>query len=805
MVKNYLKIAIRSLLKHRLFSIINILSITIGLTCSILLYLYVQDELSYDRFNSTKDSIYRLVQDTYTPDGSLEWQGIFHAIPMGEALKEEIPQVENYARFYKPHGEVGHYIKHGRKQSIYSDVLYADFELFELFDFPVYSGTIDKSSINTVVLTERAAVKYFGSEDPINKQLSVKINDSFVDFNVSAVVENIPSNSSIKFDVLIPLSYLTEVGSLKQWANEWRYGAIITYLKLKDRTDPTSLSSNLQEVLISKYPFWQDRVIQRGYNSISDYRKLRLEPLTDVHFNTAVFEGLVPSSDPMYSYILMGLVVAILGIACFNFMNLSLSRSVYRIKEVGLRKAIGAERIQLISQFLGESVFIAFLALLISILLADLLLPQFNYLTQKNIDSSILFSMRSILSLFSITLLIGLFSGAYPAFFISKYNIKETLAGTKYKAGGLLTKTLITLQFTIATTLMIGMLVMNNQTDFLLNKDLGFDSKDILVLRNSKVDETTAFSHLKKSIQSHSGIYSITSANQNFASPSGLGGIGFTYQGESKRVGVINVTDHYLKTMGISLAEGRQFIQDSPENAVVINEACAREFELESNMRFSQLTRSAETAPVVVGVMGDFNYSSLRVEVFPMLIKKTESNELEYIFIKLSGVNRADAIAYIEKEWNRVAPELPFEYDFLNKTMENQYKSEERWGEIISYSMGITVLLSCLGLFGIVALGMESKKKEISIRKVLGASVDTVFWIISSSYLRLIIVSYLIAIPLTIQLVNMWLSGFANKVDLSPGVYLLGVSFVFVFSLGTISVKTVGAALENPVDSLRNE
>ncbi len=805
MVKNYLKIAIRNLLKHKLFSVINVLSITVGLTCSILLYLYVQDELSYDKFNDKKDSIYRLVQDTHMPDGSLQWQGIFHAIPMGESLKEEIPEVENYARFYRPHGEVGHYIKKGEEKSIYNDVLYADFELFEIFDFPVYQGAVDKSGINTVILTERAAAKYFGGENPINKVLSVRINESFVDFNVSAVIKNIPSNSSIQFDVLLPLRYLTEVGELKQWVTNWGYGAIITYVKLRDGSLPERLNPSLAKILDDKYPYYKEVAQERGYKKASDYRNLRFEPLSEVHFNTDVFEGIVPSSDPTYSYVLIVLVIAILGVACFNFMNLSLSRSIHRVKEVGLRKTIGALRGQLIGQFLGESIFISFLALLASLLFADLLLPQFNYLTGKSIDNATLFSLQSMLILVSITLFIGVASGIYPAFVVSRFNIKEILSGAKHKSGGLLSKALITFQFTIATILMIGMLVMNKQTDFLLNKDLGFDSKDVLVLRNAELSNTTIFNHLRKSLESHSGIYSITSANQNFADPSGLGGRGFTYKGESKRVGVINVTDNYLKTMGIGLSQGRQFIEGVNENIVIINEACAKDFELEANTKFSELTRSPDTDPMVVGVMEDFNYSSLKMEIFPMLVKKTNSSSLDYIFIKLSGYNKKDAIAYIEKQWNEVAQEIPFEYNFLSNTMKAQYESDEKWSSIIFYSMGITVLLSCLGLFGMVALGMESKKKEISIRKVLGASVNNIVWLVSNSYLRLVFISYLIAIPLVFQLVDEWLSTFAYKVELGYFVYLLGVILVLIIALGTISIKTVGAAIQNPVNNLRNE
>ncbi|MEM9389289.1 MAG: ABC transporter permease, partial [Bacteroidota bacterium] len=446
MLKNYFKIAIRNLLKQKLFSVINVLGLTAGMTCSILLYLYVNDELSFDQFNRDKDSIYRVIQDTRLPDGSLEWQGIFHSIPLGPVLKEEMPAVEDYVRFYKPHGEVGYYIKNGEK-AIYSEVLYADYQLFDIFDFPIEKGFLNRNDHNSVMLSERAARKYFGEDDPLDQVLSFRIDDQYVDFTVSGVFRNIPSNSSVQFDVVLPFGAISRLDNMKNWLTDWRYGAIITYVKLKEGTNPQMLDDPMKGIMAKYYPQYEERALNRGYSSAEDYRYFRLEPLTDVHFNTAVFEGLVPASDPVYSYILIGLVVAILGIACFNFMNLSLSRSAYRIKEVGLRKTIGAKRSQLIRQFLGESVFLSFLAFALSLLLADLLLPAFNLLTNKQITLSALFSFQSIGILILITLMVGIMAGFYPAFVISRFNIKETLAGVKHKAAGTLTKILIVLQF----------------------------------------------------------------------------------------------------------------------------------------------------------------------------------------------------------------------------------------------------------------------------------------------------------------------------------------------------------------------
>ncbi|MEQ8243880.1 FtsX-like permease family protein [Fulvivirga sp.] len=804
MLISYFKIAIRNLLKQKLFSVINILSLAVGLTCSLLLFLFVHDELSFDKFNSKGDSIYRVVQHTNLPDGSLQWQGIFHAIGMGPALKEEIPEVKEFVRFYKPFGDGKYYVKQ-HETSFYDEVLYADLSVFDIFDFPLLKGSINASNINSVVISEKASIKYFGDADPINKPLAVRIDDQYVEFNVVAVVKNIPSNSSIKFDVLLPIDHIVEVGQFKRWKDEWGFGAIITYVLLNDGTSATALTSKLESLLGKYYPYNAEVAKERGYKSATDYRFLQLEPLVDVHFNTEVLEGIVPSSNPMYSYILLGLVIGVLGVACFNFMNLSLARSTHRVKEVGLRKTIGAVRSQLIKQFLGESIFISFIALLIAVLSADLLLPVFNYLTGKQLVIGALFNPASILALLSICLFIGVMAGFYPAFVISKFNIKETLAGVKHKGAGSFTKMLIVIQFAIATVLVIGMIVIQKQTDYLQNKDLGFDSRQVISLKNAKIGETSIYSHLKTSLATHSGIYSIAAANQTFADPSGLGGRGFTYKGEQKRVGMIAVTEDYIKTLGLKLSSGNEFDGQAAKNEVIINAACAKDFELQIADKIEGFTRNPEDDPQVVGIMEDFNYSSLKTEIFPMLISFTDSDDLGHIFIKLSGVNKEDALSYIEQQWNVVAPDLPFDYSFLNDTMEAQYESEEKWASIISYSMLMTIILSCLGLFGIVALGLEARKKEISIRKVFGAHVSNIVWLVSNSYLKLIILAYCIAAPVSYYLVDQWLSNFEYKIQVNPLVYAIGGAVIISISLATIGIRTVKSALNNPVDNLRND
>jgi len=808
MLNNYLKIAIRNLLKQKLFSFINILSLTVGLTCSMLLYLYVQDELSFDQFNGNKDSIYRVIQVNNMPDGSLQYEGLSHSISFGPTLLAENPSIETAIRFYRPWPEGKYYIK--QKDNSFNDVvLYADFELFDVFSFPLVKGAIDKNNLNSVVLSEDAAKKYFGVEDPINQTLSIRLENEYVDFKVTAICENIPSNSSVQFDVLLPFDHIAKVGALKQWQTSWGFGAIITYVKLKDGTDPASLKSNLTKLMATNYPNYAEIAKERGYKSTDDYRYYRLEPLLDIHFNAKVVEGLVLSSDPMYSYILMILVIGILAIACINFINLSISRSANRVKEVGLRKTIGAVKGQLITQFLGESILLSLLAFGISILLVDLLLPVFNYLIDKQIDIASVFSWQSIFGMIGISLLVGAIAGVYPAFILSKCNIRDTLSGSSSFGGtNLFSKAMVTLQFGLSIVLIIGMIVMNRQVDFLKNKDLGFDSNHVLVLKNAQIGETSIYSHLKKAGVNHSDIYSISSASQTFANPSGLGGRGFSYKGEQMRVGMIQVTEEYLETLGIKLLEGRNFsmsMSTDVDKAIIINEACLKDFGLAIDDTFQELTRSPDTDPIVVGVMGDFNYSTLKIGILPMLISFTEEETLENIFIKTSGSHTKEVIAFLKKEWEVVAPDLPFEYNFLDDTMKVQYLAEEKWGSIISYSMGIAIILSCLGFFGMVALGLESRKKEIGIRKVLGAQVQQIIWLFTSKYFKLVIIAFIIATPISYYLINQWLLNFAYRIEVNLSVYIIAAVIIGGISSITISMKIINAALSNPVDALRSE
>lgn len=796
------------MLSQKVFSLINMLSLTVGITCAILLALYVNDELSFDKFNSHTQDIYRVLLVNKLPDGSLEYEGIHHPIGLGPALTNESPSIEKAVRFLQPWSDHGKYFIKVGELSFFDQVLYADFTVFDVFSFPITEGSIDRNNLRGVAISERAAKKYFGESNPISKNLAFRINGVYVDFIVTAVFKDIPPNSSIQFDVVLPFDYIATVGELKEEQNDWGFGAIITYVKLRSGVNPTSLTGNLSNLILKHYPQYEEIAKENGYKSIQDYRYYRLEPLADVHFNSAIFEGIVPSSNPMYSYILICLAIAILTIACFNFTNLSISRSANRVKEVGLRKSIGARRYQLVVQFIGESVLLSLAALITSMALVDLLLPVFNYLVEKQISFPILLNWRAIILTLSLSIILGTIAGLYPSLVISQFSMRDSLTNSKSLSRSTwFTKTLVTLQFSFSVILIIGMITIHKQVNYLKDKNLGFDHNHVISIKNVKLKRGTMFEHFLTSTSNHNGIQSMAAASQTFADPSGLGGRGFTYKGVRKRVGIIDVAGDYTETLGIRIVEGRSFSKGGElvKNEVLVNEACMKDFELTLEDTFQDLARTRETDPTVLGVMGDFNYSSLKMNILPMLIRPGEPEDLSHIFFKLNNTNARQTIAFLEGEWNKVAPDLPFEYNYLSENIAAQYRSEDKWRNILSYSMAIATLLSCMGLFAIVALEMESRQKEIGMRKILGAQVKQVIWLFTRKYLQLVALAFLIAAPISYLLSREWLSTFAYRIEMDPSIFIAAASLVLAVSGLTISMKILNTALRNPAEALRSE
>jgi putative ABC transport system permease protein len=649
-------------------------------------------------------------------------------------------------------------------------------------------GSADGNSPYNVVISERAATKHFGDENPIGKNTSIRIDDEFVDFTIVAVFANIPSNSSIQFDYLVSFSYLTEIGFMKEFVDDWGFGAVITYVEKEPSANTESMQNGLDRLLSTHYPYYSSIAEDRGYEKATSYRQLELQPLLDIHFDSTVTSGLQPSSNKLYSILLGVVALGILLIGCINFMNLSIGRSSNRAKEIGLRKTIGANRKQLISQFLSESIAMAVVALVLALFTVQLMLPLFNVLTEKELSISTLSQPMYALFIIGLTVLTGFMSGTYPAFALSSAKVDDAFSG-KLKIGGanLFTRVLVVFQFTLATILIIAMLVVTNQLSYIQNKDLGFSGDQVVVIPNNRVGNSTVYAHYSQVLDGVPGIVNIAAANQTFGGESGLGGMGFEYKGKPMRTGVIRVSSEYLNTMEINLESGRRFnpeIASDFKSAVIVNETCFRDFELELGETFESLGRTGnkEDDPVIIGVMKDFHYNSLAVGVEPMLIQLSKSDRLNYILIKISA-----------------------EYTFLDETMTSQYSSQQNWSMIVSISMLIAIVLSCFGLFGMVAMAIAGKRSEIGVRKVLGASVIQIINSYSWKYTKLVAIAFLMAIPVSYFSLNMWLESFAYRINLEVYNFIIAGFIIVAISLFTILYKIGEAALANPAHVLRDE
>jgi putative ABC transport system permease protein len=809
MFNNYLKIAARNIRKQKLFSFINIFSLTIGLAATILIFLFVHDEINFDEFNTNKANIYRVLQIQNNVDGSLAYKGTAHAISMGPELVAEIPGINRYARFFEDWNEEKSYVQANNK-TLRENILYGDFDVFKMFTFPLHNGSTESSSAYDVVLTKKTARKYFEDEDAVGKTFSIRIDDSFVDFTVVAVIMDIPANSSIKFDVLVNFSYLTDVGFMKKYVTNWGFGAINTFVQKDPTASVDNMQAGLDKMLNTHYPHNAEIAEQRGYKTALDYRQLYLQPLLNIHFDSTVTNGLRPASNKLYSVLLGLIAIGILLIGCINFMNLSIGRSSNRAKEIGLRKTIGANRKQLVVQFLSESIILAITALVLAVLLAILLLPFFNMLTGKELSVSLVGQPLYILLILGVTLFTGIISGAYPAIVLSKFKIEDAFSGS-LKLGGsnIFTRILVVFQFSLATLLIIGMLVITAQMRYIQNKDLGFSGEQVVVIPNSSSNKTTIFSHYKQALDGVQGVLSVAAADQNFGEEQGLGGMGFEYKGKPMRTGIISVSEDYLETLDIELIAGRGFdpqLSTDFSNAVIVNEACLKDFELRLNEEFESLGRSKPDGdPIVIGVMKNFHYNSLSVDVEPMLIRLSRNEALSYVLVKISPENMASTLAALNDSWNDIAQDLPFEYTFLDDTMAAQYASQKKWGQLISISMITAIILSCFGLFGLVAMAIAGKRSEIGIRKVLGSRVEQIVRLYSWQYTRLVLVAFVIAMPMSYYLLEKWLETFAFRIALDFKIYLLAGIITMSVAFLTVIYKILEAALANPAEVLREE
>ena len=801
MFRNYLKIALRSLARHKLYSFINIFSLALGVAGCLLILLFVRDEWRFDRFHPHAENIYRLaVEENYGADQ--HFLNTITPIVLAPELRASYPEIRAAARL----GVMRNLVR--RDDVTFSERVHlTDDDFFAMFDFPLLRGRLPQLPAE-VLLTPALVEKYFGTSDPLGQTLSIRLGDEFRPFTVCGIIAPAPDHSSIRFDMLIPFANSHAVWSERAHLSPFNV-AVETYLQLPAGHGAADLAAKTPEMI--------RRLLGERYRE--GIYLLHFQPLTDIHLNTAYPAGLEPISDPAYSYLLAIVALLVFLIACINFTSLTLGRAGERAREVGVRKVVGAGRGQLIRQFWGETVLLSCFALLLGVLLAGSFLPTFNTLTGKSL--ALRFDAIFLGSMLLLMLLTGLVAGSYPAIFLSGFRPVEVLKGRIHIGpGGLFRRSLTVVQFALSVFLIICTLSIAGQLHYLQNKNLGFDKSQVLILPTGLPPQEglPLYERLRNSLAGHQAIAGIGASA--FALGEGWMTIGYDADDGTYRNFRLNViTPEFLETVGVELAMGRNFSTEIPSDVregIIINQALADEYGWQAPL--GERLPGEFPPHQVIGVVKDFNFESLHSKVEPLVLvldRQTifagasdvslPTGPEPEIAVRIRAGEMTAALAFIKDTWEQVAPGLPFSFTFLDETLNRQYRQEERLGSIVTAAAVFAVLIACLGLFGLAMLAAIRRTKEVGVRKVLGASVADIALLIARDFIKLVLLAILMAAPLAYLAVSYWLEGFAYRKMPGPEVFLLAGLLALGVALLTVSFQAVKAGLTDPARSLRYE
>jgi putative ABC transport system permease protein len=811
MLKNYFKVALRNLIKNKAFSIINITGLACGLACFLLISIYVLDEINYDRFNQNADRIYRINSD-------IRFGGTDLHLPvtsdmMGATLKKDYPEVEQYTRIYNSNGPK--LIRKGNSFISESQVIHADSTFFNVFTFKAIDGNT-KTALNdpnTVVITEYAAKKYFGITNALGKTIETNDNNRTL-YKVTAVIKDIPDNSHFNADLVFSMDNVNY-----DWGTYLSHN-FHTYLLLRNGIDAKSFEKKFPQY-INNYVLTQAKAIM-NIHSMDDFYKAgnKLEysliPLTDIHLKSDRSFELSPSGNIQYVVIFSAVALFILVIACINFMNLTTARSAGRAKEVGIRKVLGTDRRYLVGQFLCESTLMALFAFIVALGIVYLTFPLFNTISGKQLGFSYLLSLPVLPFILSIPFIVGLLAGCYPAFYLSAFQPIQVLKGRLRKgaSGGGLRSVLVVFQFATSIILIIGTIVIYRQLNYIQNKKLGYNKDQVLVIDNTYAlaNNTAAF---KNELVKNSGVVNASYSDYLPVSNSSRNDQTFSKEAVIDSKSGLNmqywtVDDQYIPTMGIAIVKGRNFSSQLPtdSNALIINETTAKFLGYENPVgktiyTVSDMNTGTMISFSIIGVVQNFNFESLKETIGPLCMRLGKSTGLASFKIKADKAS--GIIKQAESLWKSMAPEIPFQYRFLDESFGEMYRAEQRIGKIALIFSSIAIFIACLGLFGLAAYIAEQRTKEIGIRKVLGASVSSIVSLLSKDFIKLVSIAFLIAAPLAGWFMYTWLQDFAYRTQLSWWIFLAAAIIALLIAVITISMQSIKAALVNPVKNLRTE
>jgi putative ABC transport system permease protein len=809
MFNHYLKIALRNIRKHKSYAFINVFGLALGVACCVLVFLFVQHERSYDRFHENGAQIYRVNLSAKKPDGSVKLQAGQPA-PLALALKSSFPEITNATRL----GAGSVVIRFG-EASIKERALYADVDFFKMFSFPLLHGEAATAlaNKNALVLSEALAQKYFANDNPLGKTLTLNFGDKEQDFIVSAVAQKIPSNSSIDFDLVLPYENSPNYNELE---NLWTSWGTVTFIQTATGVQPAALQSKFKEFVKTRYgamiKTWE---ILGWLAKEKEALQLELQPLTALHLDARVESGAVPmpTSSPTYSYILAGIGLIVLLIACINFMTLAIGRAASRTREVGMRKTLGALRSQLLKQFWGEAMLFSFFALLLGVALAEFFLPLFNALANKALAIDYLGDWKIYAVFVVLMISIGLMAGGYPAIFLSRFQPVATLKNKTFFGGkNRLSQTLIVAQFSLSVLLVVCAIIMSNQLDLLKTHQPGFNEEQVVVIptnaRDAEGEKLLQLYHERLAGQSR--VHGVTGNSDGFYKETAWMSFGGN-DGATWQVNVMRVDPDFIKTFGMEILQGRDFSREMTadfKKSVIVNETLVKELGWKEPVGhvFSEFATEELKKPEVIGVIKDFNYASLHERVKPLVLLLDPSYAaIRYLYVKLAPGNFSEALALLQNNWREIAPSQPFDYYFLDADFDQRYRAEERWAHIVAYAMLFAIAIACIGLFGLSALTVAKRTKEIGIRKVLGASIFSVVRLLTKEFVLLIALANLLAWPVAYFAMQQWLQDFAYRINVSLWPFILSGIFALGAALLTVSFQAVKAALANPVEALRYE
>ncbi|WP_336517731.1 ABC transporter permease [Pollutibacter soli] len=790
MFKNYIKVAIKNIVRHKAFSFINIAGLAIGMACSIFILIWVQNETSYDKFNINRKEIYRVVANAG------DFKVAINPAPMAPEILEKLPGVKNFVRLTNPSTDV---FKVGDRRFEEKRVFYADSTLLQVFTYHLVKGD-PKTALNrpdAILISESMAKKYFGGEDALGKVLLKNAKENVL---ITGILKDIPANSHLQFDFIMPMSAIAQTNrDLRE--KTWDNFDFFAYLQMDK-------SFKSDKAGIADFNGRMTRLYQEHIPAKDIPAEFQLQPLTDIHLHSKFQADLSGHGNIQYVNIFFIVAIFIIIVACINFMNLSTARSARRAKEVGLRKVVGARRRQLISQFLGESMLITFVALLIAIGLVFLLMPAFNNLAGKKLAVN-LFDTKMILSLVGIAILTGLIAGSYPAFFLSGFQPAMVLKSNMKKMGGNLVfrNSLVVVQFVVSIVLLAGTMIVYRQLNYIKNMNLGFDKSNLVYVPMS--GEIWSKQQAFKAALTSNPLTSNFAVTNNLPANLSSGTLSVEWEGKNPNDKTIFPTMHvdpgFFDVFGMKLLNGRGFSKEFSADTfnLVLNETAVKKMGMTTANAVGKSVKLWDHTGTVIGVVKDFHYKPVQNVIEPLLIGFNSWGGT--VVIRTHPGKTEATLKALEKITTQINPQYPFSYGFIDQDLNRQYSGEQQMGSLFNVFATLAIFISCLGLYGLSAFMAEQRTKEIGVRKVLGASIYNVIYLLSTGFTRLIFLAMLIAVPLAWIAMNSWLKGFAYRVNPNWKAFVAASVTSLLIAWLTVSFESLKAAMARPAKSLRTE